>query len=314
MKSLVKLSILFFIIFNSIVIGEQCNHDPFPPFPPSPAEFQNPVGVMQQGSSAVLSWASIVGDGYTVLLCKDGRFSPLKHGIKATDLIVQDFGLVGHQEFLVMAYVKVGSNLVFNSGAIGFYEFEEFIKKESSSDEVEVQLVDKVVPNSEKVSLSSQMEAISALPDFNGAHSFYSTKYPQVKNPFQETTLETGEIVPPLLLDADIDATVARVFTKMPIQIASGPGMPSPINRPDVDVLSGSLTPDSMGVKVEKPSETKSGKNGIVSSPNVSDSSDSQKENSDKSENEKSNDSSNIMIIIVIVILIVFFQLFKEGK
>ncbi|MCJ8347589.1 hypothetical protein MJH12_18780 [bacterium] len=314
MKKILLYAVILIAVINSVVVGDQCNHDPFPPFPPSPAEFQSPVAVNQQGSNAILSWSPITGDGYTVLICEAGRFSPLAHEINKTDLVLSNFERLGHQEFLVMAYVKVGDNIIFNSGTTGSFEFQTVAKTNKS--EVEVKLATEIVSkDAAKISMGDRASAVSSLPKFDGSHSFYSAKYPDVKNPFHEAILPTGEVVPPLLLDEEIEETVERMMVKPKSE--AGPMVANLVKegvKPGLmpkGVLAPTLSSNvdsgpSAGSTVSK--NAKADSKAVVEAQAVSTPSDA------PTEDKEEDSSSNIMIIIVVVILIIFFQLFKEGK
>ncbi|MCO4782828.1 MAG: hypothetical protein KC646_10940 [Candidatus Cloacimonetes bacterium] len=315
MRRFFGIAIALVVVLNSIVFSDICNHDPFPPFPPSPPEFQTPVAVQQQGDSAILSWAPVSSDGYSVLICESGQFIPVAHDVKDTNLVLSDFNAVGQQEFLVMAYVKVADNLVYNSGAVGAANFIAVSSEiKEGLPQVNVALASDV--DSVKVSMQDRNAVLSSLPKFNGSHSFYSAKYPEVKNPFHPTTLPTGEIVPALLLDQDIDATVERLMkNKKPsinkVSNAINPGVKPASGSPEVALVQGGDIQSSTVSKVRQAQpqgpDVESQDNKTASSVvNTADDADTK--------DKKENNSSNVMIIIVVVILIIFFQLFKEGK
>jgi len=215
----VQLLIVFLLIVSPSVYAF-CHYTPMPPFPPSPPEFKTPVIWHRTGNGFQISWAEIPDkDGYFVSVCNDERgYLPVATGVQGNSFSLTGFDKPGNHHVLVTAYVEVGGNLVFNTGALTTIP----VAKEDvtlTPDEVldPAQIAELPgqeqpgIPAPTSVEVGRRSVLVKQYPTLEGSRSFYSPQFPFVVNPMVSQAGPRGEQVPVLLTDAAIDRTVARV-------------------------------------------------------------------------------------------------------
>lgn len=213
-----------------------CQLRPHPPVPPSPNEFTQPVLWFRSGNGFQISWQDVAGrDGFFVSVCNDERgFLPVAVNVSDTSLTLQGFDRAGDHIVQVSAFVRVGQNMVFNTGALTTIpvtpkdvslreepEEAQDVESEATADpnpmtpgEVTAEspsLIEELTTETKVVAVAHRQTLARQFPMLNGDRSFYSPKYPFVENPMFEQAGPNGERIPALLVDAEIDATVARI-------------------------------------------------------------------------------------------------------
>jgi len=213
-----------------------CQLRPHPPVPPSPNEFTQPVLWFRTGNGFQISWQDVLGrDGFFVSVCNDERgFLPVAVNVSDTSLTLQGFDRAGDHVVQVTAFVRVGENMVFNTGALTTIPVtpKDVSLREDASEVQETTTVEtppadpntpqtvdmqsepiqsELVTDTKVVAVAHRHTLARQFPMLHGDRSFYSPKYPFVENPMFEQTGPNGEQIPALLVDAEIDATVARI-------------------------------------------------------------------------------------------------------
>lgn len=213
-----------------------CQLTPHPPVPPSPNEFTQPVLWFRTGNGFQISWQDVLGrDGFFVSVCNDERgFLPVAVNVLDTSLTLQGFDRAGDHVVQVTAFVRVGENMVFNTGALTTIPVtpKDVSLREDTTEvqepgnveappadpntpqTVEMQsepIQSEPVTDTKVVAVAHRQTLARQFPMLNGDRSFYSPKYPFVENPMFEQTGPNGEQIPALLVDSEIDATVARI-------------------------------------------------------------------------------------------------------
>ena len=260
------LKLVLLILFFVETHFSLCQLRPHPPVPPSPNEFTQPVLWFRSGNGFQISWQDVAGrDGFFVSVCNDERgFLPVAVNVTDTTLTLQGFDRAGDHVVQVSAFVRVGQNMVFNTGALTTIpvtqkdvslreepdqtqEVESFETAESSPmtpGEVTAESPSllEVPPTETKVVAVAHRQTLARqFPMLNGDRSFYSPQYPFVENPMFEQTGPNGEQVPVLLVDAEIDATVLRIQART--EGASTVALPLDVDTPAVQLATGATDP-----------------------------------------------------------------------
>ena len=228
-KSLVRLIFLLLVTLSQLkILVAQCTVEPFPPYPPSPPEFKKGILARASTKGVYLSWEQIPDqEGFLVSVCRNSSgFRPLTE-LEENSLLVTDIPESGIYTFQVKAFVKVNQSYVFNGGTVVNVQAEvidqprDDQKVSSDTDSTEI-----AFPTPPKKILDyKSVDAVSPqFPGFDGSRSFYNSIYPEVLNPLVPAQAVDGSMIPALLTDEGIEVTVARVYAKKGVQLASNSG------------------------------------------------------------------------------------------
>lgn len=229
-------------------LSASCEFIPFPPMPPSPQEFSEPVLWYREAEGFRFSWQDVQGeDGYFVFLCNgNGGYQPVATEYQGNSISLRDFSVPGEHFVQIKAFVNVDGNYIFNTGAIARVSVSPEDLVQTKQDEPveqnagESSLDTEAPRNSVDSEIASEGESdasedvvrvhssnlTEAYPALNGNRSFYSQKYPQVVNPMSGFVDESGQEVKALLTDEGITRALRRV---QPSMMASA----TPVARPN---------------------------------------------------------------------------------
>lgn len=217
-------------------LSASCEFTPFPPMPPSPQEFSEPVLWYREAKGFRFSWQDVQGeDGYFVFLCNgDSGYQPVATEYQGNSISLRDFSVPGEHFVQIKAFVNVDGNYIFNTGAIARVSVspEDLVQEEqepveestedlsrkpessqTTADETETPGRGESVPD-DVVHIHSSNLA-ETYPALTGNRSFYSQKYPQVVNPMTGFVDESGQEVKALLTDEGITRALRRVQPSM---------------------------------------------------------------------------------------------------